>query len=361
MGISHGHHLAAVKTIEQLGVDDGTPRQLCRARVVALDVLKLVAITAVVFNHTCTEEVFHAGMQLTRFGNHAFTAVSCYLAFAAGDRSVAGERGGWMLRRVTALYGLFLIWNSVGLLARLAGAAHAGQANPFTLDGMLLSGFTLGLWFLPFIGIANCLAYVVGGHLRGSRTGRRLGVWGGVLGAIALALAMSPGYTQVTFPVYFFTIALKNIPTTLLTIALAIFLVRRPELPSRPAVRASAIAGFLLGAAAVISFDRNIFLWECLMGIALLVGFMGWRMDRIGRPPALLSIFIFVAHGIFIQVLRHLVMPAKTAANAESYWLFNLLLFGLTLGGLLALYQLVMRLRLGMLLLAPQTAADPTL
>lgn len=323
------------------------------ARVVALDILKLVAILAVVFNHTCTEEVFRAGMQLTRFGNHAFTAVSCYLALAAGHRSVVGERGGWMLRRITALYGLFLIWNSLGLIARIAGAAYARQPNPFTLDGMLLSGFTLGLWFLPFIAVANCLAYAVGGHLAGCGS-RRLAVWAGVLVAVALVLAVSPSYTQVTFPVYFFTIALKNIPTALLTIALAIYLVRRPEVPRRPAVRAAAIAGFLTGAAAVIWFDRNIFLWECLMGIALLVGFMGWRMERIGRPAALLSIFIYVAHGIFIQVLRHLVLPPRTASNADNFWMFNLLLFGVTLGGLLVLYWLVIRLRLGTILLAPQ-------
>jgi fucose 4-O-acetylase-like acetyltransferase len=324
-----------------------------RKRMVALDVAKLVAITAVVFNHTCTEEVFHAGMQLTRFGNHAFTAISCYLAFGSGHRSQIGKRGRWMLGRITSLYALFLIWNSVGLVARIAGALHAGEPNPFTWDEMLLSGFTLGLWFLPFIAIANCFAYGVGAHLSSSIGERRLWIWVGLLLGAGLALALSPAYTRIDFPIYFCSIALKNIPTTLMMVGLAIVLFRWPEIPRRHATRLAAVTGLVVGAAGVIYFDRKIFLWECLMGISLVLGLMGWRMEQLGAPPKLLSIWIYVTHGIFVQVLRHLVLPARSAANAESFWIWNVVLFGLTLGGLVLGYHLIRRTLLGRILITP--------
>lgn len=325
-----------------------------RERLVALDVAKLLAITAVVFNHTCTEDVFHAGMQFTRFGNHAFTAVSCYLAFCSGQRSNANERGRWMLGRISSLYALFLIWNSVGLLARMAGAWHADEPNPFNWDEMMLSGFTLGLWFLPFIAVANCFAYGIGAHLSGSVREWRRWIWIGLLLAAGLALALAPGYTRLDFPIYFFSIALKNIPTTLLTVAMAIVLTRWPGLTRQRETQFAAVAGFVVGAAGVIYFDRNIFLWECLMGISLVLAFLGWPMKRIGAPPRLLSIWIYVTHGIFIQILRHLVLPARSSANAESFWIWNVVLFGLTLGGLILSYHLIMRTPLGKILITPQ-------
>lgn len=323
-----------------------------RERLVELDWVKLLAIGAVVFNHTCTEEVFRAGMQVTRFGNHAFTVVSCLLAFRSGYRSVPGVRLGWLLRRVASLYALFLIWNLLGYAARYVGALRSGGGNPFNWDDLLLSGFTLGLWFIPFIALANAAAFGAGAWMQGStRAGRTLA--GCLAVAVGGMLACSSNYAQWVFPSYFCTIALKNIPTTLFTLVLGGILMVRPALTGQRGWRSAALGCFALAAAAVVHFDRNIFLWESLMGLAAVIVFLTLPAHNWARPPVLLSIWIYVAHGIVIQFLRHVVLPARVAENAGHYWLWNLCLLVATLAVLLGGFALVGKTRIMRWLLAP--------
>lgn len=310
----------------------------------SLDYLKLVAIVAVIFNHSCNEPIFSPLIAITRFGNHAFAALSCFFAFRSGLNSLSSERVRWMLTRATALYSLFIVWNLIAFAARSLNSFLAGAPSPFTWSGMFLSGFTHGLWFLPFISVANSLAFSAGAAIKSYGKAAAIPIFATSL-LIAAVLATSHSYAVGTHDIYLFSISRKNVPTCLAAVAVstAYFCFSTKILISRTATALWGGVG-LVGAIGILFMGRSVYLWETLMGTGVMACFM--NASFLSRLPALnplLSIWYYVAHGVVLHGLKFLLVSRVSPIISPYFWVLELAVYITTVLTLSALFFITIR------------------
>ena len=124
-----------------------------------LDVLRIVAVAAVVWIHAAQTSFFKAGVVWCRFAVPAFAATSIWLLLRRHGTDAAEDLKNYAVKRALKIYLLFLAWNC--LFAGARAFEHAilknGDAIRWNFETFLLAGFSEQLWFLPFLSVATLL------------------------------------------------------------------------------------------------------------------------------------------------------------------------------------------------------------
>lgn len=267
--------------------------------------IKLLAIFAVAFQHLVHAKELGFASKLTHGAVPAFAFLSVFFAVRSGR--TASDLTGWLRARALRLYGLFLVWNTLYLVVRLT-AARGGAPSSF--DGFswlayLVFGYDNALWFIPFILVANSLAGAAGRLSRAWPSRLRSGL---IIALVVGAgvLACSESFAAWRLDPVMLGIGRKAVPAVLLGMAAGLSARQLDGLmvPGRWGV-AVALGGLLLGGYLMREdMERTTYLAETLLGLAG-IG-LGLRVIRADgwQVPAELSLFIFVAHSMFIQVMR---------------------------------------------------------
>ena len=124
-----------------------------------LDVLRLLAVTAIVWIHSVETPTFKVAIIWCRFAVPAFISTSVWLLIWRHGGDSCGNLWNYAVRRAVRIYLLFLVWN--GIYAAVRFLEHSfikgGDTIRWSWETFLLAGFTEQLWFLPFLSAVTIL------------------------------------------------------------------------------------------------------------------------------------------------------------------------------------------------------------
>lgn len=266
--------------------------------------IKLIAIFAVAFQHLSHAPELWIATRLTHGAVPAFAFLSVFFAAQAGLRGT--NFWAWLRTRVFRLYGLFLIWNTLyfGLRMLSSGAGAPSTFNGFSATNFFLVGYDNALWFIPFILIANCIGFAIAYAIRfKSRT--LIIALSMLFGAGALAIAISPWVAALKFDLITLGLARKAVPAGLLGISLGLM---GRDLDSFCYRGRGGVALYtvIFGASwyALVAYGRWISLPETLVGMSgVAIALRLVPRTAVAVNPEL-TLFVFVAHSLFIHALR---------------------------------------------------------
>lgn len=136
------------------------PRPQNLNRIASLDAMRFFAALSLVWIHTVESPLFIRYSVLGRFGLSYFIIVSMWLLGQSVRKQPHRGWGEFAWKRTRVLYGSFLLWNAVYLVARFTKHGVFQGGSEIILDRYLLvAGTSLQLWFLPVILAAGLLAY----------------------------------------------------------------------------------------------------------------------------------------------------------------------------------------------------------
>jgi hypothetical protein len=266
--------------------------------------IKLVAIFAVAFQHLSHAPELWIAKQLTHGAVPAFTFLSVFFSAQAGLR--ATNFWAWLRTRVFRLYGLFLIWNTLYFSLRMfsSGAGAPSTFKGFSATNFFLVGYDNALWFIPFILIANSIGFAIAYALKCKPRTRIIGL-SMLLGAGALAIAISPWVAALQFDLITLGLARKAVPAGLLGISLGLMGRNMDSFCSHGRGEV-ALYALIFGASgyALVAYGRCISLPETLVGMSgIAIALRLVPKTAVAVNPEL-TLFVFVAHSLFIHGLR---------------------------------------------------------
>lgn len=276
-------------------------------RCMAIDAIKLIAASAVVWIHAsdCEESLLY--LPLCRFAVPFFTCAAVYFVLQKAIVPSADSFGRYCLRRARRLYIPFLLWAAFYLVVRIVKHRAVGGGSPITFSpAMLLNGTAHHLWFLPFISLISISAFVLGRALQGvpERNLKRLGFLF-VLAGIVVALAPDTVEIQAEeVPIsYFADHALDTLPSAFFGVG--VFCLVRSVTRQRWLPKALLLTAFIC------------MTWEFLRGGhpvaphvagAALLFFATTQPNRPWMAPvgnwANLAFIIYLIHLIFVEALQ---------------------------------------------------------
>jgi hypothetical protein len=314
--------------------------------------IKLIAILAIIFQHSIHARELSALVLLTHGAVPAFTFLSVCFSVQTSIRS-SKPLLQLAIYRIAHLYGLFLIWNTIYFTVRMTASSLGAKSGygGFNPEQFLLSGYANAMWFLPFILAANLAGLLVGAACR---KGDRLRVWTIVLTmALAACVSLSAWFASedAASKIYLFSIARKAVPSALLGIAMAAC---RTDItmvaPSRSGCTRSLII-FALSCGLLIYYGRVIYLFETMVGISAIAVVL----NSVGRSELTtlnpdIALWLFVAHAWFLHAMRKALMTFSINWD-DSSWGFQIVGYLALLASLVAAYVFVSRSRLRRVLL----------
>lgn len=281
-----------------------------------LDAARFIAAAGVVWVHTVESTQFlHIGA-LGTFGVPFYVCVALYMMRRALARDAAVSLPKYYLHRFVRLYVPFIVWTIVYLLAielkRFSVPAVQMLGWRDIAPGVLLSGVTYQLWFLPFLVIITIPAALL---YRVTLVRPRCGVYVALVSAAIgtmLGFWPRPVWLDYSAPMDgFYLNAWKALPSAFCGFAMVHFVSGMPR--DRNTLSGIAAIGFFLTWATIGNqivngynrLDRTLSgVGWFLMCFAPLHGRAFQLVGRFGRH----SYGIFLAHPLFVEGLQ-------TAAN----------------------------------------------
>lgn len=134
-----------------------------KQRLPGIDAARFLAILGVIWIHCCRSKTLAPTANFGRFAVPFFVITAIYFACRHAQRAQQSLRS-YAISRVGRLYVPFLAWNliyiSLSDLKRKV-LTHMPMVK-FTAAGFLLNGFSLQLWFLPFILVVSIGSFAYG-------------------------------------------------------------------------------------------------------------------------------------------------------------------------------------------------------
>jgi len=312
--------------------------------IASLDILRIVAVVAVIWIHTMELGSLGETTIWCRFAVPAFTAVSVFLmTLSIKQKSVIGVLN-WAPKRAWSIYRLFLIWNAVYFIARPVKHLFVSEGHGIGLcfSSLFVTGLVGHLWYLPFlslvgIGLALPVRAFIGLKLLPAMAATVLLV---LAGLFAAQLAMSIQVDKQHYPLtYFGFLALSTFPAALFAFPVAWLWNQRPSLGCNFACVATSLvlAGFCLYAS-LHSQQAN--LWHNLAGVLFLLVALSCSGARFGdhvRFIGGLALPVYLVHPLFIDGLQAIGGRLRVGPSA----CFHIAVFVMTVcGSLLIAYSL---------------------
>jgi len=300
----------------------------------SLNLLRIVAAIAVVWIHVPESEPLKGTTIWCRFAVPAFTAVSVFLmALSVKGKSATGVIR-YECNRAWGIYRLFLIWNGIYLLARIAKHffLSGGDAIRLGFSSIFVVGLAEHLWYLPFIAL---LGLVIALPLRAFvqlKSGPAMALSIGLLlaGLVANYGSMSIRIDIEHHPLsYIVCLALGTLPAALITLPIA--WVWNQNAAIRRNFGLSAAAGILAGlclAASLKSSQAN--LWQNFSGILFLVAALFCSGAELGDPIRFLgnvALPVYLIHVLLIEGIQ--AMAHRLHFNSSA--IFDVMVFRLPL------------------------------
>lgn len=324
----------------------------------AIEWIKLIAIIAIVFQHSVHAQELGSIKILTHGAVPMFTFLSTYFAVCSGIIAT----NIWVLawKRTVSLYFLFLSWNSVYFAIRLfasrAGADSSFQG--FSWDYFLLSGYANAMWFLPFILIANISGFIIG-HLASKISAANSRAIAFSFMVAALLAGFIPQGARIGPDVYLFTISTKAIPSLLLGLAFGLgFRDWIRVVSSNSAIILICFFSMLISGGLLIAYGRIFYLFENIFGLSMLFFSLALASPytRVAIHPNL-ALWIFVSHPLFLHGLRKISNVFGWNWDTSA-WVVHAFGFVCLIMALIFAYRLLMKVRVGPFVLAQPTSID---
>jgi len=281
------------------------------AYIASLDVLRIVAVFAVIWIHIMESGPLGETTIWCRFAVPAFTAVSVFLmTLSIKQKSVISVLN-WAPKRAWSIYRLFLIWNAVYFIARLVKHLFVSEGHGIGLgfSSLFVVGLVGHLWYLPFLSLVGIgLALPVRGFIRLKLLPAMAATILLVLaGLFAAQLAMSIQVDKQHHPLtYFGFLALSTFPAALFAFPVAWLWNQRPSLGCNFAgVATSLILAGLCLYASLHSQQAN--LWHNLAGVSFLLAALSCSGASFGdhvRFLGELALPVYLVHPLFIDGLQ---------------------------------------------------------
>jgi surface polysaccharide O-acyltransferase-like enzyme len=282
-------------------------REEIKSRIAGLDALKFLAVLGVIWIHTPESTAFVPSTAYCRFAVPAFTAASVFLVVWKLSQPRAESCFRYGPDRALHLYVLFLFWNAVYLLARLAKHAFVGggpiRAGAWTL---LLTGVEHHLWYLPVLAVfliaGGALAWGYGQLTPSKRT---------MAACLCLVAGIGVGLFPNPVPIdvanrlwtYSFVLGWQNVPA--LFFAFPMYALWQRIQPHR-ARKVVALLALLMGASFLWISARGILAVLCLnlSGSALVLSALFWRIPWSVAKLGRLSFGIYAVHMLFVDSIQ---------------------------------------------------------
>ena len=266
--------------------------------------IRIAAIYCVIFQHMVHADSLASIKILTHGAVPAFAFLSVFFAAKAGTLPTQSWR--WLATRCLRLYGLFLVWNMIYFVTRMAGSLSGAPTtfHGFSMDSFFLSGYDNALWFIPYILFANALAFTIA-RLSGGLGKSNMKALATLTGATALALATWHGYASVKPGMILLDLSRKAAPASLAALSFLLYLRHSDRSPFD--WRFSRLAAgilFLVSCWWMLSNHRDIFLPESVLGLSAIILGLSLIPNRIFTPEPDYALFLFVSHSLFIHILR---------------------------------------------------------
>jgi surface polysaccharide O-acyltransferase-like enzyme len=310
----------------------------------SLNLLRIVAAIAVVWIHVPESESLKGLAIACRFAVPAFTAVSVFLMAL----SVSGKSTTNVIRyesnRAWGIYRLFLIWNTIYLIARVAKhlLISGGDAIRLGFSTIFVAGLAEHLWYLPFIAL---LGLVMALPLRGFIQLKFVPAAAWSIGLLMAGVAAS--YLSVSIRVdiehhplsYFASLALGTLPAALFAFPVA--WVWNQYAAMRRNYRASAVAIVLAALCLAVSLKSSqANLWHNVSGILFLVAALFCSDAKFGdqiRLLGTLALPVYLIHVLLVEGIQ----AVGHRWHFRSSAVFDVTVFSLAVGGSFLIARLV--------------------
>lgn len=296
-----------------------------------LDVLRLLAVAAVVWIHSAQTQTFGAGSAWRWFAVPAFTATSVFLFAGRHGGDPAGALWAYATRRAGRVYLLFLAWNGIYAAIRFAehGVIRGGQTIRWSLESLLLSGFAEQLWFLPFLAVVTLFA--ASPAFFAARIGFKTWPYAAFLSAMGVAWALLPSPITINPGIHpaatWFDLSWSALPSALMVFCIFPFC-NDGKTPARP--RAALMLVLLAGLFLRLSTESpcpNLFYNAA--GVVLVLGAVwGSRpgpSNQTLRKLGGLALPIYLLHPLFVHAVEavgHRVAHLPVSAAFDGVALF---------------------------------------
>jgi surface polysaccharide O-acyltransferase-like enzyme len=279
-----------------------------------LDFARIVAAIGVVWIHVAGTDELLWTKAFGRFAVPFFACSAVYLAYGTLARHPGTTIRDYVYSRFCRVYLPFLVWSVFYLAFRNFSSLfveHTGFTRPSLVE-FFWNGDAIQLWFLPFILVMTCFAFVLAHLVRGAPV-VRLPLAGVLIGgAIAIALKPAPGFIGALG--YGVGLGYEALPACAAALGLAMAGgdSDTPLDHAPPSVRLSfRVVGCLMLAAWFV----GVFLRETGNGMANLAGFAALMVSltspstervALAAQLAATSFGIYLIHPVFVEGLQHI-------------------------------------------------------
>ena len=302
----------------------------------SLDVLRIVAVVAVVWIHSMESGALGGAIIWCRFAVPAFTAVSVFLMMLSVRQKPLIRVFSWAPKRAWGIYRLFLIWNMIYLLARLAKHlfVSAGHAIPLGFSSLFVVGLVGHLWYLPFLGLVGvALALPARGFIKlkllPAVAVTILLVLAGLFAAqLTTSIQVDKEHRPLT---YFIFLALSTFPAALFVFPIGWLWNQRASSGSKFANGGTSLVLAVLCLCASLH-SRQANLWHNLAGVLLLAAALSCSGARLGdrvRFLGELALPVYLLHPLLIDGLHAIGYRLHVGCLAS----FDMVVFVVTLCG----------------------------
>lgn len=298
-----------------------------------LDLLRLLAVAAVVWIHSMETQTLQDWSRWCRFAVPAFTATSVLLLVWRHGGDPAKELWGYVKRRGARIYLLFLLWNCIYAVIRFGehSVIKGGDTLRWSPATFFLSGFTEQLWFLPFLVVVTVLVAVPAFFW--TRMGPKAWLLSMLLTTAGVAMALLPSPIIMDFKVnpasYWFVLSWRAIPAALMVFGILPFCNRIKLKSSRPllALTMVFVAAILLCRS---SYGDDLFLLQNAAGVILVLaavlGPSPSHFKPMFRMLGGLALPVYLIHVLFVhavQAVGHRVahLPVSMSFDAAVFFM----------------------------------------
>jgi surface polysaccharide O-acyltransferase-like enzyme len=302
----------------------------------SFDVLRVLAVAAVVWIHTMERGELGRTTMWCRFAVPAFTATSVFLMALSVKQQSPTSVIRYAPRRAWSIYRLFLVWNAIYFLARLIKQLYFGASHaiPLSISSLFIVGLVGHLWYLPFLTVLGvALVLPMRGFLGLTLVPAMAAT--GVLACAAVYASHLATLIQVDAAhhplTYFGSLALSTSPAALFAFPIAWLWNRHGTNGDSIALTATSL--FLAGLCLYVSLDsRQWNLWHNLAGVLLLIAALSCSRARFGRHVKRfgdLVLPVYLIHPLLVEGLHRTGVRLGVLPTAS----FDMLVFMVALLG----------------------------